>query len=217
MNLLIVEDDIDLGEALLSALRAEGFTCLWVRKLGAALGPLGEDIDCVLLDLTLPDGDGLSLLRRWRATHSAVPVIVITARQELEVRLAGLDSGADDFILKPFAISELVSRLWAVHRRHARQASNTWVIGELTIDPRAHQVWRDGEELALSSREFQLLLELARAPGAIVSKGTLGVRLEPLGDPVDSAAIEVHMSNLRRKIGAERIRTIRGVGYQLTV
>lgn len=215
MHLLIIEDDIDLGLALQSALRPEGFTCRWVRTLNDANEQPGDEVDCVLLDLSLPDGDGLTLLRRWRAASIDVPVIVITARSALEFRLAGLDSGADDFIVKPFNMEELVSRLWAVHRRSVRQASATWCIGDVTLDPRSHQAWLSGEEVALSAREFQLLLELARAPGAVVSKGRLGTRLEPLSDPLDASSIEVHMSNLRRKIGAQRIRTVRGVGYQL--
>lgn len=215
MHLLIVEDDIDLGQALLSALRPEGFTCLWVRRLADAGALPDEGIDCVLLDLSLPDGDGLALLRHWRARHALVPVIVITARSALQDRLAGLDSGADDFIVKPFAMAELVSRVWAVHRRAARQACSTWTVGELTLEPRAHLAWLRGEPLVLSAREFRLLMELARSPGAIVSKGSLGGRLEPLGDAVDPSTVEVHMSNLRRKVGAERIRTVRGVGYQL--
>jgi DNA-binding response OmpR family regulator len=215
MHLLLVEDDIDLGQALLSALRPEGFTCLWVRSLAAAGALPGQDIDCVLPDQSLPDGNGIYLLRHWRARRATVPVIVITARPALEDRLAGPEGGAADYIVKPFAMAELVSRLWAVHRRTAHQASATWVIGELTRQPRAHLAWLRGEALALSAREFRLLLELARAPGVVVSKGALGERLEPLGDPLDASTIEVHMSNLRRKVGAERIRTVRGVGYQL--
>lgn len=215
MHLLIVEDDIDLGQALLSALQPEGFTCLWVRRLADAGTVPDENIDCVLLDISLPDGDGIALLRRWRARHARVPVVVITARSALEDRLAGLDGGADDFLVKPFAMAELVSRLWAVHRRSVRQAGETWTIGELALQPRAHLAWLRGEPLALSAREYRLLLELARSPGTLVSKGALGGRLEPLGDPVDAATVEVHMSNLRRKVGAERIRTVRGVGYQL--
>jgi DNA-binding response OmpR family regulator len=215
MHLLIVEDDIDLGQALLSSLRAEGFSCMWVRRLTDAVEAPGAEVDCVLLDLTLPDGDGLALLRSWRARHALVPVIVVTARSALQDRLAGLDGGADDFIVKPFEMAELVSRLRAVHRRSQRQASARWVIGDLALEPRAHRAWLHGEPLALSAREFGLLLALAQAPGSVVSKGALGVKLEPLGDPVDAAAVEVHMSNLRRKVGAQRIRTVRGVGYQL--
>lgn len=215
MHVLIIEDDVDLGRALLASLKLEGFSGLWVRRLADAPQPGAEAPDCVLLDLTLPDGEGLDLLRRWRSGNANVPVIVITARSALEDRLAGLDSGADDFILKPFAMQELVARIWAVTRRYAQQASQTWRIGDLMLEPRAHLAWLDGEALDLSMREFNLLVELAREPGAVVSKSLLGQRLEPLGDPLDAPTIEVHLSNLRRKIGAERIRTVRGVGYQL--
>jgi len=172
----------------------------------------------VLLDLTLPDGSGFDLLARWRnqSGHSGqVPVIVITARSAVEDRLAGLDGGADDFVIKPFATAELMSRIRAVLRRSARQASERWVLGELVVEPRRHAVQRAGLPLELSPREFQLLLELAREPGVVVSKSVLSQRLDPLGEPMDFAAIEVHVSNLRRKIGAELIRTVRGVGYLL--
>lgn len=139
----------------------------------------------------------------------------MTARSGLEDRLAGLDGGADDFIVKPFATEELISRIRAVLRRYARQASEQWVIGALTIEPRRHLARLGDQTLKLSPREFQLLLELAREPGAVVAKGALSQRLEPLGEPVDFAAIEVHISNLRRKIGPERIHTARGIGYVL--
>src|SRR5574343_134844 len=213
MHVLIIEDDIDLGQALLSALKLEGITGIWVRTLSAADALVGEMPDCVLLDLSLPDGHGIDLLRRWRNGNNAVPVIVITAHTALEARLAGLDCGADDFLLKPFAMAELVSRLRAVTRRYARQASERWVLGEMLIEPKSHQAWLAGKLLDLSPREFRLLLELAREPETVISKSLLGQRMEPLGEPLDSAAIEVHLSNLRRKIGAERIRTVRGVGY----
>jgi len=215
MHVLIIEDDIDLGQALLATLELEGISGVWVRSLSAAEAFVGEAPDCVLLDLALPDGSGIDLLRRWRGRDNAVPVIVITARTALEDRLAGLDGGADDYLLKPFAMAELVSRLRAVTRRYARQASERWTLGELVIEPRSHQVWLTGEPVDLSPREFRLLLELAREPDSVVSKSLLGKRMEPLGDPLDSTAIEVHLSNLRRKIGAERIRTVRGVGYRL--
>lgn len=215
MHLLIIEDDIDLGHALLAALKAEGLSALWVRKLRDAPAGLGEPKPaCVLLDLSLPDGDGLDLLRRWRDENLNIPVIVITARSALEDRLAGLHGGADDFIVKPFAVAELVARIWAVLRRSAQQASAIWQLGELTLEPRAHRASRNGQELDLSPREFRLLVELAREPGTVVSKGVLGQRMEPLGDPIDAATIEVHLSNLRRKVGAEKIQTVRGVGYR---
>ncbi|NHZ44479.1 response regulator transcription factor [Massilia aquatica] len=216
MHLLLIEDDLDFGRALQGALRAEGISSEWLRRAAdAPPGFHGAAVDCVLLDLTLPDGCGFELLARWRRAASAVPVIVMTARSSLADRLAGLDGGADDVIVKPFATEELISRVRAVLRRYARQASEQWTIGSLTIEPRRRLAQLDGQALKLSPREFQLLLELAREPGTVVAKGALAQRLEPLGEPVDFAAIEVHMSNLRRKIGAERIHTARGIGYVL--
>jgi two-component system response regulator BasR len=214
MHLLLVEDDLDLGRALSQALRAEGFSVEWLRRLAdASVAAAGEGIDCVLLDLNLPDGSGLDLLARWRRAEVAVPVIVITARTALEDRLSGLDGGADDYLVKPFATPELVSRIHAVRRRYAQQASEVWRFGLLEIEPRRRGVRLAGQDLDLSPREFCLLTELAREPGRVVPKSQLAQRLEPLGDPIAFSAIEVHLSNLRRKIGAERIRTVRGIGY----
>ncbi|WP_431152195.1 response regulator transcription factor [Acidovorax facilis] len=216
MHILLIEDDLDLGRALQSALKVEGLTSEWLRRTVDAPATVdATTIDCVLLDLTLPDGSGFGLLARWRAQGEQVPIIVITARSAVEDRLAGLDGGADDFVVKPFATAELLSRIRAVLRRSARQASERWVLGELVIEPRRHAVQRNGSVLDVSPREFQLLLELAREPGVVVSKSVLSQRLDPLGEPVDFGAIEVHVSNLRRKIGAELIRTVRGVGYLL--
>ena len=216
MHILLIEDELDLGRALQAALQVEGLTSEWLRRAVDAPATVdARTIDCVLLDLTLPDGSGFDLLARWRALGEQVPIIVITARSAVEDRLAGLDGGADDFVIKPFATAELMSRIRAVLRRSARQASERWVLGELVVEPRRHAVQRGGVPLDLSPREFQLLLELAREPGVVVSKSLLSQRLDPLGEPMDFAAIEVHVSNLRRKIGAELIRTVRGVGYLL--
>lgn len=216
MHILLIEDDLDLGRALQAALRLEGLSSEWLRRAADAPETVDDAVvDCVLLDLTLPDGSGFDLLARWRAQCSPVPVIVITARGAVEDRLRGLDGGADDFVTKPFATAELVSRIRAVLRRSARQASERWTLGALTIEPRSHRASRAGEPLDLSPREFQLLLALARDAGSVVPKGVLAQRLEPLGEPVDFASIEVHVSNLRRKIGAQAIRTVRGVGYML--
>jgi len=217
MHLLMIEDDLDLGRALQQALKAEGLTSQWLRR--AADAPLRLDdpsIDCVLLDLSLPDGSGFELLARWRRAGSGVPIVIITARSALEDRLLGLDGGADDFVIKPFATAELVSRIRAVLRRYAQQACEVWTVGDLQIEPRRHRASLGGEPLELSPREYRLLLELSREAGAVVPKGALSQRLEPLGDPVEFGAIEVHVSNLRRKIGAQRIQTVRGVGYMLT-
>jgi len=218
MHILIIEDDLDLGFALQQALKADGISSEWLRRASDAPRTFAEpSFDCILLDLTLPDGDGLDLLARWRRAGVTLPVIIITARSELDDRLAGLDGGADDFIVKPFATAELVSRMRAVMRRYSQQSSEVWTIGALEIEPRRYAVRLSGMPLDLSPREFHLLLELAREPGAVVPKGSLAQRLEPLGDAVDFGAVEVHVSNLRRKIGAHRIGTVRGVGYLLTV
>ncbi|QJW85759.1 response regulator transcription factor [Ramlibacter terrae] len=216
MHILLIEDDLDLGRALQAALRVEGLTSEWQRRVADAPGSVdAAQFDCVLLDLALPDGSGFALLAQWRAQQCAVPIIVITARCAVEDRLAGLDGGADDFVIKPFATAELVARIRAVLRRSARQASERWVLGELVIEPRSRRVERGRDKVDLSPREFQLLLELAREPGTVVPKGQLAQRLEPLGEPLDFSALEVHVSNLRRKIGTASIRTVRGVGYAL--
>lgn len=222
MHLLLIEDDLDLGFALQKALKAEGISSEWVRRLRDA--PItfndvksGQHFDCVLLDLSLPDGSGFDLLNHWRRAGMIVPIVVMTARSSLEDRLAGLDGGADDFIVKPFATAELISRIRAVLRRYSQQASDDWSFGELKIEPRRYRVSLSGIPIELSPREFRILVELAREPGTVVSKSVLAQRLEPLGDAVDFATIEVHMSHLRKKIGGDRIRTVRGVGYMLVV
>lgn len=216
MHILLIEDDLDLGRALQAALKVEGLTSEWLRRAVDVPRVIDASVvDCVLLDLTLPDGNGFDLLARWRSAGVVVPVIVITARSAVNDRLTGLDGGADDFVVKPFVTAELISRIRAVLRRAARQSSDVWTLGDLVIEPRKHAAQLAGVALDLSPREFQLLLELAREPGAVVVKSVLAQKLEPLGDPVDFGAIEVHVSNLRRKIGAQRIRTVRGVGYMV--
>ncbi|WCM87363.1 response regulator [Acidovorax sp. NCPPB 3576] len=216
MHILLIEDDLDLGRALHSSLQLEGFSVQWLRRAADAPHQLDDGVvGCVLLDLSLPDGDGMALLAHWRRQGHVTPVIVITARMALHDRLSGLDNGADDFLVKPFAIPELVARIRAVLRRYAKQASEVWAIGALALEPKRHLCRLHGEPLDLSPREFQLLLELAREPGVVIAKGQLAQRLEPLGDAVEFSALEVHLSNLRRKIGADRIRTVRGVGYLL--
>jgi two-component system response regulator BasR len=157
----------------------------------------------------------MELLRRWRRAQAAAPVLVITARSALQDRLGGLDAGADDYLVKPFDIPELLARLRAVLRRTAAQSGEQWQFGALSVWPRKCQAQLGGQPLELTPREFQLLLALAQGGGDVVPKRTLAQRLEPLGDPMDTAALQVHISNLRRKIGAERVGTLRGVGYWL--
>lgn len=218
MHILIIEDDLDLGLALHKALKTEGFSNEWLRRVQDAPTMFeGLFYDCILLDLALPDGNGFDLLQKWRAMGVKLPIIIITASALLDDRLAGLDGGADDFIVKPFAMAELTSRIRAVMRRYAQQASEVWELGELTLEPSHFRAFLANKALELSPREFRLLVELAREPGTVVAKDVLAQRLEPLGDPVNFAAIDVHIFNLRGKIGNHRIRTVRGVGYSLVV
>ena len=216
MHILLIEDDLDLGASLVRALQQDGFTVQWLRRAHDAPLQL-DDPGCsaVLLDLGLPDGSGMELLRRWRRAQAGAPVLVITARSALHDRLGGLDAGADDYLVKPFDIPELLARLRAVLRRTAAQSGEQWQFGALSVWPRKCQAQLGGQPLELTPREFQLLLALAQGGGDVVPKRTLAQRLEPLGDPMDTAALQVHISNLRRKIGAERVGTLRGVGYWL--
>lgn len=216
MHILLIEDDLGLGASLVRALQQDGFTVQWLRRAHDAPLQL-DDPGCsaVLLDLGLPDGSGMELLRRWRRAQAAAPVLVITARSTLQDRLGGLDAGADDYLVKPFDIPELLARLRAVLRRTAAQSGEQWQFGALSVWPRKCLAQLGGQPLELTPREFQLLLALAQGGGDVVPKRTLAQRLEPLGDPMDTAALQVHISNLRRKIGAERVGTLRGVGYWL--
>ena len=214
MHLLLIEDDLDLGTSLQQALRGEGHTSERLRsaRQGQVIGR-EKGFDCVLLDLSLPDGNGMDLLRQWRSEGLKLPVIIITASAGLGERLAGLDGGADDFILKPFVVAELLSRLGAVTRRSAQQASALWTVGDLEIDTAAHEVRQGGEAVHLAPREYDLLVALARNPGRAVPKHRLTEMLSPLGETMDVNAVEVHVHNLRRKLGADCLRTVRGVGY----
>ncbi|AHY09042.1 response regulator [Serratia plymuthica] len=216
MNILLVEDDLQLGKALCRALELAGFDLCWVRLVHDAQLQLSQgSFDLMLLDLTLPDGDGLTKLVEWRATGQNIPIIILTARDRIESLVNSLDSGADDFLAKPFALPELISRVKAVNRRMAGFASQTWSLGNLYLDPMNHQVTLEDELLLLSKKEYRLLHELMRCAGTVVRKATLEQRLFGNGDSVESNSLEVHMHNLRRKIGKERIITVRGIGYLL--
>lgn len=216
MHILLIEDDLDLGRLLHGSIKEQGYSSEWLRRAIDAPHNLDlASVDCVILDLSLPDGSGLELLKRWRAQESVVPIIIITAHSGLDERLAGFDSGADDFLVKPFALAELHARIRVALRRHARQVNDVWQCGPLTIDPRSRNIIQNGEHIELTRREFDLLVELARNFESVVDKCVLAQRLEPLGEPLDLASIDVHVSNLRKKLGAQTIRTVRGVGYML--
>jgi two-component system response regulator QseB/two-component system response regulator BasR len=212
MKLCLVEDDLDLGKGLAGTLRDAGHDVAWVRRAAEAVTPLRDpDIDAVILDLGLPDVDGIHLLRRLRTQRRDLPVIIITARTALEDRISGLDAGADDYLVKPFAVQELLARLRAVARRtSATPQAQAWRLKDLDVDEQRYQVTRDGTALHLSPAEFALLLQLVTHPHRVLTRDELVQRAL---SGYEGQTLDVHMSNLRRKLGAGYIRTIRGVGY----
>jgi len=216
MRLLLVEDDPMIGEAIRAGLKRDGFAVDWVHEAAAAARALGsEPFEVVLLDLGLPGGDGLGFLRTLRARGQSLPVLIITARDAIADRVAGLDAGADDYLTKPFDLDELAARLRALLRRKSGRTSPQIEHLGVVLDPAAHRVTRDGVEVALSPREFALLQLLLERPGTILSRAQLEERLYGWGEEVESNAIEVHVHGLRRKLGAQFILTVRGVGYRV--
>jgi two-component system, OmpR family, response regulator QseB len=221
MRLLLVEDDRMIGESLQRALRLEGYAVDWVRDAAAAEGTLAsERFDLVLLDLGLPAGgraeapaDGLDILRAARSRGDATPVIVLTARDARGDRVAGLDAGADDYLVKPFELDELNARIRAVVRRHAGRAEPLLSASGVTLDPASRRVSKSGVAVALSAREFAVLEALMTKPGAVLSRTQLEDRLYGWGEEIESNAISVYVHQLRKKLGAEFIRNARGVGY----
>ncbi|KDB05823.1 two component transcriptional regulator, winged helix family [Burkholderia sp. lig30] len=216
MRVLLVEDDPLIGSGLEQGLKQEGFAVDWVKDGDAAtLALRTTGYGLLLLDLGLPNRDGLSVLAALRRRDENLPAIVITARDGLSDRIAGLDSGADDYLVKPFALEELLARIRAVNRRHAGRAQTTLLIGALRLDPVKHQVWLNDDEVTLSPKEFVLLHELMREPGAVISREQFEERLYSWGEEVESNAVQVHIHNLRKKLGHDTIRTVRGVGYRI--
>jgi DNA-binding response OmpR family regulator len=211
---LLVEDDRMIGDSVRTALRQAGFAVDWVRDGAAAEASLAsEQFDVVLLDLGLPQRDGLDVLRSLRARGDRTPVIVLTARDALASRVAGLDAGADDYLLKPFELDELLARMRAVMRRHAGHAASAIQVQDVVMDTSSRQVSRAGQPVLLSAREFAVLEALMLRPGAILSRAQLEDRLYGWGDQVDSNAVTVFIHQLRRKLGDDFIHTVRGVGY----
>jgi len=205
-----------IGTAAREGLRQEGHTVDWVRDgTQAELAAANGVYDLMLLDLGLPRRDGLSVLRTLRAKGSDVPVLIITARDAVADRVAGLDAGADDYLVKPFDLDELAARVRAVLRRRSGRASSVLRVGELEMDTAAHQVRWKGRDVALSAREYALLETLADRPGAFLSRAQLEERLYGWDEEIGSNAIEVHIHALRRKLDPALIRNVRGLGYSL--
>jgi two-component system OmpR family response regulator/two-component system response regulator QseB len=214
MHVLLVEDDRMIGESVRAALKQEGHAVDWLRDGKSADTALGhEEFDIVLLDLGLPGKDGLDVLRALRARRKQTPVIVLTARDSVQDRVAGLDAGADDYLVKPFELDELSARMRAVVRRRSGHAESVIEVGEIRLDPSTREVTRAGVPVALSAREYAVLEALMLRPGAILSRAQLEDRLYGWGDAIESNAVSVYIHQLRRKLGADVIRNVRGVGY----
>jgi DNA-binding response OmpR family regulator len=216
MRILLVEDDRMIGESVRAALRQDGHAVDWVRDGRSAESTVAsEELDIVLLDLGLPQRDGLEVLRAMRSRHDQTSVIVLTARDALADRIAGLDAGADDYLVKPFELEELAARIRAVARRKAGRGEPAVEIGDVRLDPSMRQVTRGGEPVVLSAREYAVLEALMARPGAILSRAQLEDRLYGWGDAVESNAVSVYIHQLRRKLGNDFIRNVRGVGYYI--
>ncbi len=216
MRLLLVEDDTMIGRALRQGLADAGFAVDWVQDGNSAeLALVGSVYDLVLLDLGLPGQDGMTLLRGLRSRRHAVPVLIVTARDAVADRIEGLNAGADDYVLKPFNLDELVARVRALLRRHAGSGAPLLECGALVLDPVRREVRLRGEPVGLSGREFALLEALMQRPGAVMSREQLENAIYGWQQEVGSNAVEVHLHNLRRKLGPETIRNVRGVGYKV--
>jgi DNA-binding response OmpR family regulator len=214
MRVLIVEDDTAIATGLAATLKASGYAVDVTATLAMASAALRvEPFDLVLLDLSLPDGDGLDWLRHVRRSGSVMPVLIMTARDTLPDRVAGLDEGADDYVVKPFEPEELLARMRVALRRSEGRASPLLRHGDLVVDPAAHTVLRNGESVSLRAKEFALLLALLRGSGQVLSRQRLEQALYGFDEVLDSNALEVHMHHLRRKLGEGLVKTVRGVGY----
>ncbi len=216
MKLLLIEDELALNEALTAMLRSEGFAVDPVASLHSAdAAARVSSYDAVLLDLYLPDGDGMDWLRRLRASADTTPVIIMTARDQISDRIAGLQSGADDYVIKPFDVQELLARLGAVLRRAHGSASSWLQVGTLALDLQGRRARVDTQDIELTAKEWAVLEKLASRPGRIVNKEALDQALYSFDDDVGSNTLEVYISRIRKKIGRHRVETVRGLGYRL--
>lgn len=216
MRLLLVEDDPLLGDALCVGLRQEGHAVDWVKDGAAADAALAsESFDLVVLDLGLPRRSGLEVLRALRARGQGLPVLILTARDATAEKVAGLDAGADDYLVKPVELDELAARVRALLRRAAGRAQPVLRLGDLELDPAARRVTLADAPVELSAREFALLQMLLENAGRVLTREKLEASLYGWRDEPESNALEVHIHHLRKKLGAERIKTLRGIGYMM--
>ena len=214
MRVLLVEDDVMIAQGLQTGLRQGGFAVDLMRDAkSAAVALQTSAFDVVLLDLGLPDRDGIDVLRELRKRGDSTPVIILTARDEIQHRIAGLDAGADDYIVKPFDLDEVMARLRSVLRRASGRGDPSIQHGELRLDPVSRTVERKGAPMNLSAHEYAVLEALLQRPGAVLSRSQLEDRLYGWDEQIGSNAVEVYIHGLRRKLGSDAIRTLRGVGY----
>ena len=217
MRVLLVEDDPMIGSVVQHELRDASYAVDWVRDGQAALSSIAAlTYSLILLDLGLPKKDGMEVLRAIRTAKNNVPILVLTARDATDDRVAGLDGGADDYLVKPFAMSELLARMRALTRRRESATGPTLSNGVVTLDPAPHQACVDGAEVRLTAREFSLLQSLLLRPGAILSRQELENRLYGWNEEVESNAVEFLIHSLRKKLGAEVIKNVRGVGWMVS-
>ena len=217
MRLLLVEDDTMIGEVVLDLLRAEHYAVDWVKDGEMADTALlqNQNYDLVLLDLGLPRKDGLEVLRSMRARKDRTPVLVATARDSVAQRIAGLDAGADDYVLKPYDLDELLARIRALSRRAAGRAEPIFEYRNISVNPATREVIADGKPVSLSAREWAVLEALIARPGIVLSRHQLEEKLYSWKDEVNSNAVEVYIHGLRKKLGAELIQNVRGLGYMV--
>ena len=216
MRVLVIEDDPMIGRAVVAGLQDGGYTVDWVREgTDAELALTHRVYDLALLDLGLPRRDGLEILKSLRRSGNTLPVVIITARDAIADRVAGLDNGADDYLVKPFDLDELLARARAVIRRRDGRPTPEMACGALVMDPVKRRVTFRGAPVELSGREFAVLAALMKEPGAVVSREKLEDAVYGWGEEVGSNTVEVHLHHLRRKLAPELIRNVRGVGYRI--
>ncbi|QRM57018.1 response regulator transcription factor [Sinorhizobium sp. BG8] len=216
MRVLLVEDDAILGEAVRDHVAAGDHAVDWMQRLDDARGSLrAVNYGLILLDLRLPDGSGIGLLRELRASGNLAPVIILTAHDQISDRIEGLNSGADDYLVKPFNLDELTARMLAVTRRYGGNPVPVIRLGDLEINSVDRRVTAEGKEVTLSGREWAVLDKLISRPGAIVSKAQIEEALYAFGSEIESNTVEVYVSRLRKKLGRHHLVTVRGVGYRM--
>lgn len=217
MKILVIEDDALLLNGLQKALGHEQYCCDIATNIREVRHYNLADYELIILDLGLPDGDGLTLLKQWRQKGSNLPVLILTARDSLDDRVKGLDLGADDYLVKPFALAELFARIRALMRRRFEKTENMLQLGPLKLDMTHHQIWLNGLELTLTRMEYAILRRLMLHPGKTVQRERLQQDLYDWNDEIGSNTLEVYIHHLRRKIGANSIKTVRGEGYRLEI